>query len=141
MKNDKDFLSVEDMKNIDSKIVDINNKISSHFDMYTIYQTISDYFKEYDFFWLEDVDYIEKAIDYISSFLYQPNGYIDKKVWIEGNKIIDRTFDYNDYNRWINNLSLLENIDITKEKWLWNLKEYDTQWGEQADLEWSEING
>lgn len=141
MKNEYDNLTVDDMKYIDSKILSLNNKIKVHFNNYVSYVSISNEFKHYNFLWLEDVQYIENAIDYIASFLYKPIGYIDKKVWIENYKIIDRTLDYTDYNRWINNLTLLENIDISKEKWLWNLKSYDAEWGKTIDLEWSEING
>lgn len=141
MKTETDILKPTDILEIDKEITELNDYIFNLFRYVTKYSSVADGIKEHFFFYLEDVDCIEKAIEEIAFVLYKPTEYIPKKDWIESEKIINRTFDYIDYNRWLNNIQLLKSIHFPQAKEYWNLKRYSYTWNEESELEWSEING
>lgn len=127
------LLTNDDMQSINDRIVTLTERINRHFDGVEEYDSKT--FRKYYFLYIEDVDDIERAITQIALFTSKLDGYDDNKTWIDNGKIIDRTIDYRDYNRWINDLDLLE--QVTDYSNMWNLKTQNYNWGEEI-MEWSE---
>lgn len=140
-----DYLMQDDMEDMKSAYDNLYDKInntafvsrtkffpSSYADAEDIYynlklvtgQTVlaKSYFQQYDV-----------AIEKIGIKFYKPDG------WIEYKNII--SFSYNDLNRWINNLNLLNDIDYDNLAnmniwcYIYNNLEWNT---EESNLEWEE---
>lgn len=90
--------------------------------------------------WLENIDMIERTINYLSINFYRPLGWEKNKVWIQNNNVIKRNISNGDVFRWKKDLSLLKN-NIDNVLYLYNSKTQNFVWNEWTDIEWSEING
>lgn len=134
--NETDFLEYTDLNEIEEKISLLNLEMKNFVPQLEIYEEHE--WKLNDFPYIQLIDHIEKAISQMSFFLFRPNGYIKDKVWLEDE--FDhpvKAFDYQDINRWLNNLDLLSK-NTNYEGNLWDIRS-DVIWDEESNLEWEEI--
>ena len=87
-----------------------------------------------DYPYIEDIDKIERNIMNLSFDFMQPPGYIENKVWKEGNTNVYKSFSYVDMNRMITDMNLLyEHREDNDTTYNGNSNEY---WNGTSTLEW-----
>ncbi len=134
--NETNYLSYQDLNTIENKIDTLNQQIRDITAELPVYEKHT--WSLNDFVYIQLVDHIEKAISAMSFYFFRPNGYIPDKIWLKNE--FDhplKSFDYSDINRWINNLTLLEN-NLNYEGDLWNIQS-NINWNETSDEEWEEF--
>lgn len=137
MKTDMDYLNYTDLNYIENKIETVTNQIKQ------------DYIPEIPTFnkktwvlnelpYVQEIARIENGIKNIGYYFYEPEGWQTTKEWITSDNLYPiKSFDYRDYNRWLNNLELIKNAGqplLT----LWNGTS-QIEWNLASDEEWEEI--
>ncbi len=129
MYSNGDYLNYYDLNNIEDKIEQLTSYLKTK-------TSISDFSKKIwilnEFPYIQEIDRIEKSIDNLGYYFYKPEDWTTTKIWIPDNtnKAIKKSFSYQDINRWIYNLDLIDKI-----------KEDDcTIWNGQSFLQWEQIN-
>ena len=87
---------------------------------------------------LQEIDRIERGIDNLQKYWYKPKGWQECKIWLTGDetKQIIKSFNYQDINRWINNLNIINEV-INSNEIIWNVQSY-INWNEEGKIEWSD---
>ena len=129
--NRQQYLNYSDLNDVEIAIYNLVTELKSKTD-------IGDFNNKTwvlnEFPWIEEIDRIEKAIENIGFHYFKPAGWIAMKEWLDKER--KASFDYNDVNRWINNLNLMYkylNDNLT----IWNGVSYIT-WNEVSETEWEE---
>lgn len=91
---------------------------------------------------MQNIDNIENGIKNIQIYYYKPIGWIESDEWLKTNDIenIDnntnmKTISFQDFNRWLNNLSLI-NFTNLNQMTLWNTDYSQLTWDRPSDIEW-----
>lgn len=89
--------------------------------------------------YVQAIDNIEHSIEILSNYLYKPKGWIECRKWdIYSERTysydinigtVPQGFSYNDINRWIHNLNLIENSDMDNVT-IWNTNKSQYYWNE-----------
>ena len=87
--------------------------------------------------YIQQINRIEEGIESVGYWGIKPDGWIETKKWITSDNLYPiKSFDYTDYNRWINNLDLTELRDLSGLT-LWNGISQIT-WDIESQYEWEE---
>lgn len=136
-KLDIDYLNYTNLNQIEDKIEELIDDIETEYQI-----TIPTFNKKTwtinELPYIQEIDRIENAIESIGYNFYKPNGWIVSKTWITSDNLYPiRSFDYQDYNRWVNNLELIEK-SMGEALTLWNGISL-LNWNEESQYEWEEI--
>lgn len=129
--NREQYLNYEDLNEIENNIYEVTEKFKQITSIPTFNKKI---WVLNEFPWIEEIDRIEQGIENLGKYFYKPYGWIETRTWInEARKAI---FDYNDINRWINNINLIyeHKNDMLS---IWNGVSY-INWNETSEFEWEE---
>lgn len=128
---DSQYLNVDDLNKIETAIYELTVFLKNLIEIPNFDQKT---WTMLDFPYIEEIDRIEQGIENLGKYFYKPDGWIDTRTWtINDSKAI---FDYEDINRWINNLNLIyehKNDEVT----IWNGPSY-ISWNEATEIEWEE---
>lgn len=101
MFNEDSIMTYEDFNSIESKINELNNRIT------TLGYTVDTYtpktWVKKDFLIYTYLNNIENGIENLGKGYFRPHGWQNKKIWTKG-----MSFSYRDVNKWITNLNLIE---------------------------------
>ena len=93
---------------------------------------------------MQKIDNIERGIKNIGDYYYKPQGWLKNKEWLETSdfneiypNINNKFISYQDLNRWVNNLSLIDFDDLYN-ICLWNTDISNLQWNRYTNTEWEE---
>lgn len=132
MKIEIDYLNYDDLNYIENRIETATNRVKQIIDMPS-YSKKTWVINELPY--IQEINRIEKGISDIGYYYYQPNGWIPTKEWITSDNLYPiKSFDYKDYNRWLNDLELIENsydVPVT----LWNGPS-QVEWGVPSNENW-----
>lgn len=129
--NREQYLNYEDLNEIENNIYEVTEEFKQITSIPTFNKKI---WVLNEFPWIEEIDRIEQGIENLGKYFYKPYGWIETRTWInEARKAI---FDYNDINRWINNINLIyeHKNDMLS---IWNGVSY-INWNETSEFEWEE---
>ena len=132
-----DYLNYDDLNEIENKISSLTTTIQRDYipdlPSYTSKNRALNHLPH-----IQEIDRIEKGVKNIGYYFYDPEGWQTTKEWITSDNLYPiKSFDYRDYNRWLNNLELIENAGeplLT----LWNGTS-QIEWNLTSDEEWEEI--
>lgn len=137
MKTDMDYLNYNDLNEIENKISSLTATIQRDY-IPSLPSYTSNNWVLNDLPFVQEIARIENGIKNIGYYFYEPTGWITTKEWITSDNLYPiKSFDYRDYNRWLNNLELIENTQgelLT----LWNGAS-QIEWNLASDEEWEEI--
>ena len=101
MFNEDSIMTYEDFNSIESKINELNSRIT------TLGYTVDTYapktWVKKDFLIYTYLNNIENGIENLGKGYFRPYGWQNKKTWTKG-----MSFSYRDVNKWITNLNLIE---------------------------------
>ena len=92
---------------------------------------------------MQDIDKIEEGVKNLGKYFTKPIGWITTRTWFNTNTVTDRSdycagskgFSYQDINRWIHNLNLIEQEDMG-DFTIWNTDKTEYEW--EGHSEWSD---
>lgn len=131
MKTDMDYLNYNDLNLIEQKILEYTQEVSAitYIPPYT-----AKTWQVNDLPFIQEIDRIEKGIYNLGYYYNRPKGWLPTKEWITSDNLYPiKSFDYRDYNRWVNNLSIFR-TDITIDDTIWNGASF-INW-ESPDEDW-----
>lgn len=137
MKNDIDYLNYDELNDIEERVQEAVFHIKLNYvpDM-PLFTRHTWELNELPF--IQQIDRIEQGIESIGYWGIKPEGWINTKKWITSDNLYPiKSFDYQDYNRWINNLNLTELRDLSNLT-LWNGIS-QVEWDIESEYEWEEI--
>ena len=131
-KTDIDYLNYTDLNTVESVIDEYTERISRYVE---IPAYVKKTWAKNDLPFVQEIDRIENAITNIGRYGYKPDGWLPTKTWITSDNLYPvKSFDYRDWNRWINNLQLI-NFDDIDEMTFWNGVSL-IDWNTESDYEW-----
>ena len=137
--NLSDYLNYTDMNDLVDKIKALLTAFENIVDLTDTsrYDRTMVEYELNDFPYIEDIDIMENNIAHLSYDFYQPEGYIQNKLWIEDNtQATYKAISYEDLNRMINNMNILyENRNNTPT--IYNLYTHE-EWNGSSSLVWEE---
>lgn len=133
-KTDLEYLNYQDLNEIENAIEETTNYIKENYvSGIPTFNKKTWILNELPF--IQEIDRIEKGVENLGLYYLKPNGWLLTKKWITKDNFFPiKSFDYRDYNRWINNIEVIQQIpenDYT----LWNGNSY-INWNEESDYEW-----
>lgn len=130
-KTEIDYLNYNDLNEVEAKIKEYTDKVSSVTSIPSFKQKTW-IINELPF--IQEIDRIEKGIYNLGYYYNRPKGWLPTKEWITSDNLYPiKSFDYRDYNRWVNNLSIFR-TDITIDDTIWNGASF-INW-ESPDEDW-----
>ena len=122
--------------------IDTNNNVYQYIKIYDDETIIPNYIKhtwvDNEFLTMQKIDNIENGIKNIGYYYYTPVGWLPNKTWIVGLGINSKNISYNDLNRWINNLNLI-NFDDIENLTIWNSDVTQLDWNKNSNIEWEDL--
>ena len=135
-KQEMSYLNYNDLNDTENKIEEITNYIKEHYIDMPSFEKKTWVVNELPF--IQEISRIENGIEAIGNWYYKPNMWLPSKVWITPDNLYPiKSFDYNDWNRWVNNLQLVES-SLGELLTLWNGSSQIT-WNTPSEYEWEEI--
>lgn len=124
---------------------DLFQYIKIYDDEYIIPDYVKNNYNNNDIITMQQIDNIEQGIKNIGDYYYKPNGFIGAREWLGTAKLgADNNYgvgikniSYQDLNRWINNLSLID-FDNLDKLTIWNSDISEIDWNKQNETEWEE---
>lgn len=136
-KTDMDYLNYNDLNEVEAKIDQLTEEISKVVKSIPIYNKKTWILNELPF--IQEIDRIEKAIYNLGEYYIEPKGWQTLKKWITDDNLYPiKSFDYRDWNRWINNLNLIDTSEISNMT-LWDGNSL-INWNEISDINWIDNN-
>lgn len=136
-KSEIDYLNYNDLNEIEAKIDQLTEEISKVVISIPTYNKKTWILNELPF--IQEIDRIEKAIYNLGEYYIEPKGWQTLKKWITDDNLYPiKSFDYRDWNRWINNLSLMDTSEISNMT-LWDGNSL-INWNEISDINWIDNN-
>lgn len=121
---------------------DVNNTFHGYIKFYEYRDVIPNYTsRRYSTNQIPDmkkIDNIEQGIKNIGDYYYKPIGWETTKTWLNDYGTNMKNLSYQDLNRWINNLNLINFDDIDKLN-LWNTIISHVVWDTPYEQEWEEL--
>lgn len=134
MYKETDYLNYTDLNAIENRILTLTNRLKEY------NPSTPNYFSKTwvvnEFPYIQEIQRIETGVDNLKNYWYKPDGWIESKIWLyetETEQII-KSFSFEDINRWIVNLNLMEQI-IGDESTLWNVQSY-INWNGESNVDW-----
>lgn len=122
--------------------IDSNNEVYKYIKIYDDEYIIPDYVKhvwsDNEFLTMQKVENIERGVDNIGYYYYKPIGWIGSKRWINSSGINMKNISYQDLNRWVDNLNII-NFDDLENMTIWNSDITQLQWNKNSDIEWEDL--
>ena len=131
--------------------ISTNNEFYKYIKIYADERIIPDYIKHTYFdnevITMQRLDNIERGIANIGYYFYKPIGWQNAREWLgtsdTNNGVIKngtniQNISYQDVNRWINNLNLI-NFDNLDNMTIWNSNVTQLQWNKNSNIEWEEL--
>ena len=132
-KQEMSYLNYTDLNTAENKIEEITNYIKTHYIDMPSFTKKTWVVNELPF--IQEISRIENGIEDIGEYYYKPNGWLPCKTWITSDNLYPiKSFDYRDWNRWVNNLQLVEN-SFGELLTLWNGTSQVT-WDIESEYEW-----
>ena len=131
MYKEDDYLNFEDLNTIENRIGTLNSKLTNVTNI-PIFSKKNWQLNEFPY--IQEIDRIENAINNLGKYYYYPKAFITPKKWLNTGKEI-KNFSYKDINRWIINLSLIEEI-INDKSTIWNSLISYIEWNGNSETEW-----
>lgn len=132
-KQDMSYLNYTDLNDVENKIEEITNYIKEHYVNMPSFDKKTWVINEFPF--IQEISRIEDSIEAIGEWYYKPNMWLPRKIWITPDNLYPiKSFDYNDWNRWVNNLQLIEN-SFGEALTLWNGTS-QIIWDTPSEYEW-----
>ena len=129
--NREQYLNYEDLNEIENIIYEVTEEFKEITSIPTFNKKT---WVLNEFPYIEEIDRIERGIENLGEYFYKPYGWIETRKWINSER--KAIFDYNDINRWINNVNLI--YEHKNERFsIWNGVSY-INWNETSELEWEE---
>ena len=129
--NREQYLNYEDLNEIENIIYEVTEEFKEITNIPTFNKKT---WVLNEFSYIEEIDRIEQGIENLGEYFYKPYGWIETRKWINNER--KAIFDYNDINRWINNVNLI--YEHKNERFsIWNGVSY-INWNETSELEWEE---
>ena len=115
-KTEIDYLNYNDLNEVEAKIKEYTDKVSSVTSIPSFNQKTWN-INELPF--IQEIDRIEKGIYNLGEYYNRPKGWLTTKEWITSDNLYPiKSFDYRDWNRWLNNLNIFyTDIDLTDTIW------------------------
>lgn len=140
-----DYLNRENLENIENDLSYLTEMISQKVNFYDEIESIKNVNDKWVYqkntwikgqpVWLENIDNIEKTIEFLSLYFYRENDWVDNKKWIEDGIVKKRNISYGDVFRWEKDISLLKD-NIDKDIYLYNSKDQKFEWGKKLPIKW-----
>ena len=136
MYNETMYLNYNDLNTVENRILTLTNKLRQ-----LNPSTPAFSLKEWhinDFPYIQEIDRIEKGVNTLKEYWYQPDGWIDCKVWLDGTETeqVIKSFSFEDINRWVIDLDLID-VALDEEVTLWNVQSY-IYWDQESNEDWRE---
>lgn len=126
-----DYLTPEDLNEIEQKIFEYTEEVKPMVGIPT-YTPKTWTLNELPY--IQEIDRIETGIYNLGYYYNRPKGWLPTKVWIPPENLYPiKSFDYRDYNRWVNNLTVFS-TDIVVDDTIWNGASF-INW-ESPDEDW-----
>lgn len=134
MYNETMYLNYNDLNVIENRILTLTNKLRQ-LNPSTPAFSSKQWFVN-DFPYIQEIDRIEKGVNTLKEYWYQPDGWIDCKVWLDGTETeqVIKSFSFEDINRWIIDLDLID-AALDEEVTLWNIQSY-IYWNQESNVDW-----
>ena len=136
MYNETMYLSYNDLNMIENRILTLTNKLKQLNPSTPTFSSKT--WVVNDFPYIQEIDRIERGVNNLKEYWYQPDGWIECKVWLDGIETgqVIKSFSFEDINRWIVDLDLME-IALDEEVTLWNIQSY-IYWNQESNVDWRE---
>lgn len=133
MYRQEDYLKPEDLNNIEQRIEELTEDLQDKTDIPSF---IPKTWVINEFPYIQEIDRIEKGVDNLGYYYYKPQEWETTKIWIpEGNtQEIKKGFSYQDINRWIYNMDLINQIKDDNST-IWNGQSF-VYWDSNDTLDW-----
>lgn len=122
--------------------IDTNNNIYQYIKIYEDESIIPNYVKhtwvDNEFLTMQKLDNLENGIRNIGYYYYKPINWLPDKEWVASLGLNIKNISYQDLNRWINNLGLV-NFDNLDDLTIWNTDITQLQWNEDSNIEWEDL--
>lgn len=121
-----------------------NTELYQYIKIYEDESIIPDYVKkewsQNEIPFMQDIDRIEQGIKNLGDYCTKPIGWVTPRVWLGTNSVDNRSdynvsskgFSYQDINRWITDLNLIDNVDMERGTF-WNTNKTEYIWNEEDD--------
>lgn len=136
MYNSEDYLNYNDLNVIENKIEELTNYLNNN-QRATIPTFTKKQWLTNEFPYVQEIDRIEKGVDNLGKEFYKKPDWITTREWLINDNNNLNAFSYNDINRWLFNLDLIENSkdDVLN---VWNGQSF-IYWNEESNYEWEEF--
>lgn len=136
MYNETMYLNYTDLNTIENRILTLTNRLKEYNPSTPTFSSKTWVVNEFPY--IQEIQRIETGVDNLKEYWYQPDGWIESKVWLDGTETsqVIKSFSYEDINRWIVNLDLMEEA-IGDNTTIWNIQSY-IYWNQESDIEWSD---
>lgn len=136
MYNETMYLNYTDLNQIENRILTLTNRLKQYNPSTPTFS-----FKEWhvnDFPYIQEIDRIERGVNNLKEYWYEPEGWQECKVWLTGEETeqVIKSFSFEDINRWIIDLDLAEEV-IGDESTIWNVQSF-VYWNQESNIEWSD---
>jgi len=130
--------------------IDSNDNLYQYINIYENEDIIPNYIKNNynisDIPTMRQIDNLERGIYNIGHYYYKPLGFINCRTWFgtanlnkdNDNNVGMKNISYQDLNRWVNNLELINFDDLNKLN-IWNSNISQLVWNEFYDGEWEDL--
>ena len=131
-KTEIDYLNYNDLNNVEAVIKDYTDQVSTVTD---IPEFVPKTWVLNELPFIQEINRIEIGIFNLGEYYNRPAGWLPTKEWITShNQYPIKAFDYRDWNRWVNNLSIFK-LDIVLTDTIWNGASF-INWEEESDVDW-----
>ena len=136
MYNETMYLNYTDLNQIENRILTLTNRLKQYNPSTPTFSS-----KEWhvnDFPYIQEIDRIERGVNNLKEYWYEPEGWQECKVWLDGTETeqVIKSFSFEDINRWIIDLDLIEEV-IGDNTTIWNVQSF-VYWNQESDIEWSD---
>ena len=134
MYNETMYLNYNDLNTIENRITTLTNRLKQYNPSIPTFSSKEWFLNEFPY--IQEIDRIEKGIDNLQKYWYEPDGWLESKVWLTGEETeqVIKSFSFEDINRWINNMNIIESV-IGDNTIIWNVQSY-INWNEESDIDW-----
>ena len=136
MYNETMYLNYNDLNMIENRILTLTNKLRQLNPSTPTFSSKT--WLPNEFPYIQEIDRIERGVNTLKEYWYQPDGWIECKIWLDGTETgqVIKSFSFEDINRWIVDLDLME-IALDEEVTLWNIQSY-IYWNQESNVDWRE---
>lgn len=136
MYNSEDYLNYTDLNSVENKIETLTNYINNN-SIATIPSFTKKTWVLNEFPYVQDIARIERGVDNLGLGMFKTSEWITTREWITNVSNSKQSFSYQDINRWLKNLDIINTNKINNFN-IWNGQSF-INWNENSDYEWEDI--